>query len=224
MKPCGHTLVEMMVALTLASTLSLGALTVYLNQSSSIHQESQRGEQALDAHTVLDRVDYLLRHAIHDSIRLDYGDGGLNEENELEKSDDALQLTFALPRGLAIWPNDQPPFERHWLRLFWHNNQNAALPYALTLASAERENDLPAVGQIIAGGDQGAVINFDVWPLSSDGRPLARHDDNAAGGYLLRLSLRAKQPDPSYVHPRVSDGQLRHYRSQTLATIVAPRN
>jgi len=224
----GFTLIELMIASTLATLMSLGVLSIYVNQSGNISAEEQRSATAQEAHRAFDLVSRMLRQAEQNSIVINYNTGkSVNENNEPEISNDAITIDFTLPANLDVWPNTHANGapDRPAVRLRWHNGTGEN-PYKIQLANTTSLDNLASATLTdIAGSDVGSlarIVNLDFWPLL-DPRTLQNASTDAPiHGYMLRVTARAAQPDITYNDG--STGQYKNYRTYTTTGVIAPRN
>lgn len=224
----GHTLIEMMVSLTLASLVLVGAISLFMAQAGVIHSETHRDQTAQEAQVAFDILSRLLRQAQADSISIAYtgSSAAPNDQGTLEETADAVRIDFTVPPGYPIWPADGVD---NAIRIAWSNEPGAAEPRAIRIASANTvstlaDNDLLT----LAGGDSGntipRVINLDFWPLRDVNTLQPNSNDPPLAGYLLSVTVRTAVADASYTNPQDPSGPLRHYRTYTAAGVVAPRN
>ena len=227
-KENGFTLIELMVAITLATMMSLGVLSIYVNQSGTISSEIQRDTTAQAAHQAFDSVSRLLRHAEQNSILISYGTGKkYNTNDEQEITNDAISVKFTLPANQDIWPNTHidNATDKNAIQLKWHNGTDPS-PYQIQISNASSIGELGSANvKILAGSDKGSlarVINLDVWPLLSLSEKQASVTGDANSGYFLRVTTRASEPDFTYNDG--TDGTYKNYRTYTVSGVVAPRN
>lgn len=226
MRERGHTLIELMVALTLSSLLMVGLVSLFAAQAGVVRHETERDQAAHEAQTALEILSRLLRQAEADSIAIRYEGAASapNAANALEQASDAIRVDFTVPANYAVWPADG---SNNAIRIRW-NNSDAASAYAIRITNSASKGTLDDNGlQRLAGGNQGLsprVINLDFWPLRSPSVLQANATDAPLAGYLLRVTVRAANQDPSYTNPLDGDGPLQHYRTYTASGIVAPRN
>lgn len=223
----GHTVVELMVALLLASIVSIGALALYVNQTGMIKSETQRDTAAMENHRAFEKLAQLLRHAEVNSLNISFNQGGLNEIYTIQKENDDISIQFSIPKGFPIWPNDQAPYDKNKILIRWSNHDGDDNNFSIRLANAETVDILPNLLKPIAGGgstQDPKIINLDFWPLSGNQNPLNASDAKADGGYLLRLASRTGIADNTYVNDNAPSGPLRHFRTHTVAAVIAPRN
>jgi len=225
----GYTLIEMMVATTLATLMSLGVLGIFINQTSAINTESQRDIAHQSANHTFELVSRLLRQAVKSSIVVSYPTNKpLNDASTLQHENDSTVIDFLLPEGYHIWPNDKPPYINNAIRLRWTNEAQDDATQTLQIAKAESISSLQSRPmQTIVGdnsGDQAGIINFDVWPMQNTRTPQPSYSSPARAGYLLAITTRNPQTDQSFVNPLDKNGPLQHYRTHTVSGIIYPRN
>lgn len=217
----GFGLVEVMIGVAIASLMTIAVVTVYITQSATFAKQTSRNSAAEDAWNAFYLLDTLFKHAESNGFTVEYGATGarnIGNPPPIELLDavgvvgeDEITVTFQIPLGMNIWPNDVDPYDRNQMRLKWSNYGDNK--YQITLATS----DGTGFGgeTVLAGGDGGGnskVINLDFWPLDANGVPRANATDYANGGYQITLSTRAGQKagesDPVF----------------TVSSVVLPRN
>lgn len=219
----GHTLVEMMVALTLASMVTVGALSLFVAQAGVIQAETHRDQAAQEAQHLYDVISRLLRQAERDSISIT--STAAPNGSTLEVANDTITIDFLVPAGFRVWPNTSG--NDNAIRVTWSNTDEAA-PYAVRIGTASTLAGLAGAPLIpLTGGDGSNTprpINLDFWPLLNVNALQPASSSPAVAGYRLAIAFRAGKADNGYVNPADADGALRHYRVYTAAGIVSPRN
>ena len=172
----GFTLVEAMIATLLASIMSIGVISIYVNQTGSLQTESQRDANALEANRAFDIVSRLIRQAEQETIVITYVAKPILNEETLEFSSDDIQIDFQLPSGFNVWPNSEAPFTDNFVRIVWENQNDDKLTtetkYLVRVINAASLADLDAEEEkepdtdnhiTIAGnnsGDEPRIINL----------------------------------------------------------------
>ena len=219
----GFTLVEALIATLLASIMSISVISIYVNQSASISSESQREASTLEANRAYDIVTRLLRQAQRNAVIIDYTGAALNG-NTLEIPNDDISITFELPDGFNIWPNNTPPFDQNIVQISWDNSSTNQHVVTVRNGTAVATLGIP---RIIAGantGDDVRIVNLDVWPMQDQFNPAAQVTDPASNGYFMSLTTRAAVPDFNYTNPDDPTGPLKNFRTHTVSGIISPRN
>jgi len=214
----GYTLIEAMVATAIASIMSLSVVSVYINQSGNISTETQRDTSIQEANRAFDVISRLLRQAQQNTVFVDYGTGQLNGQNAPEVSNDSITVTFALPNGFNIWPNNNGA--QPIVQLSWQNTGDNGNVIQIDNAATAAGLGTP---QTFAGdntGNEARIINLDIWPMLNVNTPQPTDASVAQSGYLLRVTTRAAQPDLSYTNPDDNS----NFRTHTVSGIVWPRN
>jgi len=231
-KICGYTLIELMIATSLASVMSLGVVAVFIDQTSTVNSEKQRDATAQEAHRAFNTISRLLRQAQENSINITYNGGkSYNADDTPELADDGITVNFTLPEGVSIWPNNNTvALDQNAVRLRWNNNTESDDAYKIQVANAVDTPALDGAGlDTIAGSNDGSlssVINFDLWPIGN-GTPMALQvgpNDVAENGYFLRITTRATTPDISFLHADNKTGEHKNFRTYTVTGIIFPRN
>jgi len=225
----GFTLIELMIATTLASLMSIGVLSVYVNQSGNISSESQRDATKREAHRAFNTISRLLRQAQRDSIQIAYNganQGAVSTQPDIVGT--SLQIDFTLPENTDIWPNvNSSVIDNNAVRLSWAAG-NGTSPFQIQIANTTSMGGLAAAPlETMAGSNNNSmphIINVVFWPLNTQRTIQAAVTDNANSGYLLQITARTGAPDLTYINPKYSTGTFKNYRTYTVSGVVAPRN
>lgn len=143
----GFTLTELMVGLTVSSLVALATVTAFSQQSGVIVQQTLMAQSQSDGRQAQEIVLRLLRQAHRDSIVAGNVTGG-------------HEITFTLPVGVAIWPNDDSPFDRNNVRIVWDDTDFDLAIGAATGTVADA--DLKA----FAGNKQGTNTRITAFALT----------------------------------------------------------
>ena len=213
----GVGLIEIMIGVVISSLLTIAVVTVYVSQNAMFKHQSSRNFAAADTWDVFSLIGGVIRHSQINSFTIDYGVGDLNPDDEIELLDggevinDQITITFSVPNGMRVWPNDVAPFDRNVVRLTWQNFGGNSSQIRIETNDGAGFNT-PVV---IAGGNVGGnsrIINFDLWPLDAEGVRQALVTAVPVGGYQMTIStragLRSDESDPVF----------------TVSGVVVPRN
>ena len=230
-KNTGFTLVELMVATTLATLMSFGVLAIYVNQSVNISTETKRDTTSQEAQRAFDIISRLLRQAQQSSINITYDTGQIVTAGDPpETINDAITIDFTLPPNQDIWPNVRNaanPVNNNAVRLRWHNN-GGDYSHQIQISNTTSVGALDAAPiSVLAGDDdnsQSRIINMDFWPLLDQRTLQGELTGTANSGYLLRITTRAATADMNYVNPDVNSGDYINYRTYTVSGVITPRN
>ncbi len=229
----GLSLIELMIAVTIAMIMSIAAVSLYLNQMKTYVQTSRKEMTEQDARVVSVRLQQLLRQAVICTnntvaptcspivaINITYtGATAPLASSALSVAGKTVQVVFELPSGYAMWPNTTAPYTNNQVTLDWTNNAGA------TQEQIRVTNG--GVTQVLSGDTTNTkIINFDFWPLNADGTRGATASTVALGGYMLSLTARIGVADPSYTNQKDTTNTLgmQHYRTVTFDTRILPRN
>ncbi len=224
----GFTLVELMVASTLASLMSFGVLSIYVNQSGNITSESQRDTTKQAAHNAFDIVNRLVRQAKRDEVAVTFVATNQAQEGAPDYDSTSLVIDFNLPQNQQIWPNTNGADNA--VRIVWGTNENNTTQ--IQIGNTQNIANLDgATLNTLAGSNNDAqprISNMVFWPLSAQRtmRPLQGNKliGNADNGYLLQITARAGLPDLAYSNPEETGGSFERYRTYTVSGVVFPRN
>jgi prepilin-type N-terminal cleavage/methylation domain-containing protein len=224
---CGFSLVEMMITILVTSVMAASVLKFTASQTQSVRTESHRQFAAQEAQAAFDTVVSLLRQSYAGSIVISQSPS-LNPETTPELADDVMDITFRIPAGYPIWPNNTGQFNANEVRFFWHNGaSNLAPKDTISIANGIEGNANTVPLHPVSGGDTtGAsrIVNLDIWPLAADGSPLPNPNSTAVGGYLVRVTASTAVEDFGYTNPQDANGDLTNFRTFTVAGVVTPRN
>lgn len=228
----GFTLIELMVASTLATTMSLAAVSLYINQAGNVTSEAQREATAQEAYRAFDIVSRLVRQAVASSIEIKYdGVQNTNPDGSPEIANDAIDVVFNLPSRQDIWPNSNSAIsDNNAVRLKWDNSSINKSSYQIQISNTTNKDALNGIPlKTIAGSNDGSlakIINFDLWPLQGQAnlQSVVANDGVAANGYLIKITSRSALPDLQYINPNDNNGVYKHHRTYTVSGVVTPRN
>lgn len=225
----GYSLVELMIATTLATIMSLGVLGIFINQTGSINTETQRDITAQEANYAFDQISRLLRQSIKSSININYPTGeSLNPANAPELPSDAIIIDFLLPSGYNIWPNTKEPFINNAIRIKWNNNTSSPDANQIQIALSDSISNLGSapLNTLVGSnaGDHSRIINLDIWPMLDARNTHASSNATGNAGYLLKITTRSANKDLNYINSEDPDGPLKQFRTHTVSGIIFPRN
>lgn len=229
MRQSGFTLVELMLAVLLATLLTAGALNIYLSQSRIIQSEEQRADNSTLGNSTYAVLSRLLRHALIDTIDINYNGGQFNQDIQQypEIANDSITIEFALPDGFPVWPNDKSPYDQNWIRLQWTNDANSTEKYVINIATASSKAALNNASYVaLTSEDNNTLIaNLDIWPLDENGQRLTSAQSVASGGYQFQLSARARKANLDYTNPdMLAENPLVSHRIHNVSSVIVPRN
>lgn len=235
-KHAGHTLVEMMIALTLAMLISIAAMFLYSGQMRTFFHHARKQQTNGEVQAAFEAITTLLRQAemclscaTVQQISIVYPNGIANPNAASSPyiANDGVDLDFTIPAGYAIWPNNTAaPYSNNAIHLNWSQTSGQ-----LKLGNGTDTATATAAAQgasavVVAGGSGNMntrIINFDVWPLTTTGQGAnAAAKPNA--GYHVALTARVGAQDMSYTNPLDPNGPMQHYRTITYEADILPRN
>ena len=222
----GFTFIELLISVALASAVAISSMSLFFSQNSTINSDEVRTKNIALSENIFTDINRLFRHAITDSIDIQYGTGQRNDDSP-EITDDMITVDLSIPGGFAIWPNDQTPFDKNWVRLQWQNTTNSETAYALLIGTASTKAGLSttALQQLDTGTNDVIISNLDIWPLDTSGQPLGSPQAKAGGGYRLQINTRTQKAENGYQNPQLlASSPYSHYRTHTTSGIVSPRN
>lgn len=235
-KNSGLSLVELMVSITVAMIISIGALYVYSGQLRTFFQTARKEQTTQEAAAAFEIISSLLRQAEiclscspQQTVAMTYPTGisNPNATTTLQAANDSIQVDFTVPSGYSIWPNDSTPYTNNAIRLEW----SAASGILYVSAGASVTDTSSSRTLIPLAGNSGnlntRVINFDVWPMVVDAAgavATGAAGDKPTAGYRIVLTSRVGAPDATYTNPLDPTGALKNYRTVTYESTVLSRN
>lgn len=234
-KHAGHTLVEMMIALTLAMLISISAMYLYSGQMRTFFHHARKQQTNGEVQAAFEAITTLLRQAemclacaTMQKIGITYPNGIANPNAASAPyiTNDAVDLDFTVPTGYAIWPNNTPPYNNNAIHLSWSQGSGQLkMGSGIDLATATAVTQ--GASAVIVAGNGGnmntRIINFDVWPLTTAGAGASAADKPNAG-YHIVMTARVGAQDMSYTNPLDPNGPMQHYRTITYEADILPRN
>lgn len=222
----GFTFIELVISIGLASVVAISSVSLFFSQNNAINSDELRTKNIALSENIFTDINRLFRHAITESIQLQYGTGQRNDDAP-ELIDDMITVDLSIPDGFPIWPNDKPPFDKNWVRIQWQNSATSETPYALLIGTAPSKTGLSttAFQQINTGQNDIIISNIDIWPLDTFGQPLGNPQAKAEGGFRLQINTRTQTAENGYQNPQLlSSDPYAQYRTHTTSGIVSPRN
>ncbi len=232
----GHTLIEMMVALTIAMTVSIATMLLYSGQVHTFYHTARKQQTTEEIQAAFEAVTNLLRQAEMcltcnpaQQVSITYPPGIANPNGAKTPytANDSIDLDFTVPIGYAIWPNATAPYANNALHLSWSQaNGTLLLSNGANTAAAQAAPAIVIAGS--TGNMNTRIVNFDVWPLtvgatnapasgtSSGAKPIA--------GYHVVMTARVGAIDTSYTNQLDPNGPMRNYRTITYEADILPRN
>ena len=235
-KQHGHTLIEMMVSVTIAMLISIATMYLYSGQVRTFYQTARKQQTTEEIQAAFEAVTSLLRQAEMclscnpaQQISIGYPAGIANPNGAKTPylANDSISLDFTVPSGYAIWPNDTAPYQNNAMHLTWSQTDGAVrLSSGINAAAAQT-----AASMVIAGSSgrlNTRIVNFDVWPLTAGAANAptagAAATDKPTAGYHVVMTARVGANDSSYINPLDPNGPMRNYRTITYEADILPRN
>ncbi|MBI5658216.1 MAG: type II secretion system protein [Nitrosomonadales bacterium] len=233
----GFSLVEMMVAVTVAMIMSIGVLYLYSGQVRTFSQTARKAQTTQEAQSAFEAIARLVRQAemcltciTQQTMGIAYPGGASNPNaaGTLQLAGDSVQIDFTVPSGYDIWPNTASPHTDNAIRIEW----SAATNMVQVSAGASVADAAGARTPITIAGTSGnmntKIINLDVWPMVVDAAGAVAAGASATSkptaGYRLTMTARVGTADGTYTNPLDPTGPLKNYRTVTYERIILPRN
>ena len=124
----GHTLIEMMVAVTIAMVISIATIYLYSGQVRTFYHTARKQQTTEEVQAAFEAITALLRQAEMcltctpaQQIAITYPAGLANPNGTRTPylANDGISLDFTVPAGYAIWPNDTAPYANNAMHLTW---------------------------------------------------------------------------------------------------------
>jgi type II secretory pathway pseudopilin PulG len=233
----GHTLVELMISLTLAMLISIAALYIFSGQVRTFFQHARKQQTTNEVQAAFEAVTTLLRQAEMclslpcspvEQVAISYPAGVANPNgaNTPYIAGDMIDLDFTVPGSYAIWPNISGAYTDNAMHLSW-SQADGKLNLGNGADSAAATAMAHSAGAFTIAGSSGKlntrIINFDVWPLTSGGAGTSAIDKPTAG-YHVVMTARVGSLDMSYTNPLDPNGPMQHYRTVSYEADILPRN
>lgn len=233
----GLSLIELMIAVTIAMIMSIGVLYLYAGQVRTFSQVARKEHVSQEAQTAFEVMADLVRQAevcltcaTQQTIGISYpaGVANPNAAGSLQLANDSVQIDFTVPSGYSIWPNDTGGYTNNAIRISWSGTTNE-----VQVSAGVSINDLAAARTpVILAGAAGnlntKIVNLDIWPMVVDAAgavtAAAAVTDKATAGYRLVMTTRVGTADTSYINPLDPAGPLKNYRTVSYERIILPRN
>ncbi len=231
----GHTLIELMISLTLAMLISLAAMYLYSGQMLTFFHQARKQQTTGEVQAAFEAITSLLRQAemcltctTVQQIAIAYpaGIANPNAGTTPHLANDAIELDFTVPTGYAIWPNSTAPYSNNAIHLSWSQASGILKLGNGVDAAAATAAAQGAAAIDIAGGNgrmNTRIVNFDVWPLTTAGVG-ANAAEKPTAGYHVVMTARVDAQDMGYTNPLDPTGPMQHYRTVTYEADVLPRN
>ncbi len=232
----GYTLIEMMVALTIAMVISIATMFLYSGQMRTFYHSARKQQTTEEIQAAFEAVTTLLRQAEMcltcnpaQQISITYPAGIANPNGSRTPylANDSISLDFTVPGGYAIWPNDTAPYANNAMHLTWSQAGGTLL-----LSSGANTATAQAASAVAIAGSTGKlntrIVNFDVWPLTVGASNVpatgTAAGDKPTAGYHVVMTARVGTSDFTYSNQLDPNGAMRNYRTITYEADVLPRN
>ncbi|BBI98911.1 hypothetical protein FGKAn22_06040 [Ferrigenium kumadai] len=232
----GYTLIEMMVALTIAMFISITTLYLYSGQVRTFFHTARKQQTTEEIQAAFEAVTDLLRQAEMcltcnpaQQISITYPAGIANPNGTQTPylANDSIDLDFTVPAGYAIWPNNTAPYSENAMHLTWSQANGALLLSSGTDAAAAQGASAVAIAGS-TGRLNTRIVNFDVWPLTVGASNVpatgTAASDKPTAGYHVVMTARVGSPDGTYTNKLDPNGAMRNYRTVTYEADILPRN
>lgn len=236
-KLIGLSLVEVMIAVTIAMLMSIGVLYLYAGQVRTFSQVARKEQTTHEAQSAFEVLAGLVRQAEmcltctpQQTMGIIYpaAVSNPNAASSVQLPNDSVQIDFTVPSGYPIWPNDTGTFTNNAIRIDWSGTTNVVRVSngASVTDAAGARTPIAIAGA--SGNMNTKIVNLDIWPMvvSATGAVTAgaAATDKATAGYRLTMTARVGTADTTYTNPLDPNGPLKNYRTVTYERIILPRN
>lgn len=237
----GFSLVELMIAVTIAMALSIAVMYVYAGQIRTFSQVARKEQTSQESRSAFEVLSNLVRQAdlclsadtnrcpTNLTIGLSYPNGvsNPNPATTLQRANDSVQIDFVVPTGYEIWPNATSPYTNNAIRIEWSTTDGIVwLSAGASVTDGARANRVQLAGG--TGNMNSQIVNLDLWPqqVSSTGvvSDAATASAKPTGGYRLSMTARVGTADSTYTNTLDPTGPLKNYRTITYQRNIIPRN
>lgn len=227
-------MIELMISVTIALLLSIGAVSLYAGQVRTFSQVARKEHTTQEAISAFEMIAGLVREAEmcltctpQQTMGLIYPVGVANPNAAVQLASDSIQIDFTVPSGYAIWPNNTDPYTNNAIRIEWSGATNVVqMSNGTSVADAAGLRvPIPIAGA--SGNLNTKIVNLDLWPMVVTAgvvTPAANATDKATAGYRLTMTARVGTADATYTNPLDPNGPLKNYRTVTYERIILPRN
>lgn len=237
----GFSLVELMIAVTIAMALSIAVMYVYAGQIRTFSQVARKEQASQEARSAFEVISNLVRQAdlclspdtnrcpANLTIGLTYPNGvsNPNPATTLKRANDSVQIDFVVPSGYEIWPNSTSPYTSNAIRVEWSSTDGIVwISAGGSVTDGARTNRIQLAGG--SGNMNSQIVNLDLWPqqISPTGVVSDATTVNAkpTAGYRLSITARVGTADSTYTNALDPNGSLKNYRTITYQRNIIPRN
>jgi len=204
----GFSLIEMMVAVTIAMIMSIGVLLVYAGQVRTFAQTARKAQTTQEAQSAFEVVAGLVRQAEMCLTCITQQTIAITNP-----ATDSVQVDFTVPSGYYVWPNTTDPYTNNAMRIEW-SLAGSAVQVSAGASVDDATNARTPIALTGASGNMNTKItNFDIWPMVVDAAGAvtagAAVTDKPTAGYRITMTARVGTADAKTV---------------TYERIILPRN
>ncbi|MDP1996847.1 MAG: prepilin-type N-terminal cleavage/methylation domain-containing protein [Gallionella sp.] len=233
----GFSLIEMMIAVTIAMIMSIGVLLIYAGQVRTFSQTARKAQTTQEAQSAFEVIAGLVRQAemcltciTQQTMGLTYpaGVANPNAAGTLQLAGDSVQIDFTVPSGYYIWPNITDPYTNNAIRIEWSAATNLVQVSAGASVADAAAMRTPIAIAGASGSMNTKIVNLDIWPMVVDAAGAvtagALATTKPTAGYRIAMTARVGTADTTYTNPLDPNGALKNYRTVTYERIILPRN
>lgn len=237
----GFSLVELMIAVTIAMVLSIAVMYVYAGQIRTFSQVARKEQTSQETRSAFEVMSNLVRQAdlclsadtnrcptsLNIGLTYPTAVSNPNSATTLAQANDSIQIDFVTPSGYEIWPNNTSPYTNNAIRIEWSSSDGIVwISAGGSVSDGARTNRLALAGG--SGNLNTRIINLDLWPqqVSSLGAvsDAATKTAKPTGGYRLSMTARVGTQDSTFTNALDPTGPNQHYRTITYQRNIIPRN
>lgn len=204
----GVSLIEMMIAVTIAMIMSIGVLLIYAGQVRTFSQTARKAQTTQEAQSAFEVVAGLVRQA--EMCLTCITQQTMAITNPAASS---VQVDFTVPSGYYVWPNTTEPYTDNAMRIEWSLAGSAVQ----VSAGASVDDAAGARTPIVLAGASGSmntkIADFAVWPMVVD-----------AAGAVTEGALATTKPTAGYRITMTARVGTADAKTVIYERIILPRN
>lgn len=203
----GVSLIEMMIAVTIAMIMSIGVLLIYAGQVRTFSQTARKAQTTQEAQSAFEVVAGLVRQAEMCLTCI------TQQTMAITTAASSVQVDFTVPSGYYVWPNATDPYTDNAMRIEWSLAGSAVQ----VSAGASVDDAAGARTPIVLAGASGSmntkIADFAVWPMVVD-----------AAGAVTEGALATTKPTAGYRITMTARVGTADAKTVIYERIILPRN
>lgn len=204
----GFSLIEMMIAVTVAMIMSIGVLLVYAGQVRTFSQTARKAQTTQEAQSAFEVIAGLVRQAEMCLTCITQQTMGITNP-----AASSVQIDFTVPSGYYIWPNTASPYTNNAMRIEWSNASSAVQVSAGASVADAAGARAPIVLVGASGNMNTKIADLAVWPMVVD-----------AAGVVAAGASATTKPTAGYRITMTAKVGTVDVKTVTYERIILPRN